>query len=68
VLKIRNRGVPLSLTRGGGCLFILFIKDVTREKEYIHKDITSSYNMYKRKTKREVAETIILASYMKKIT
>jgi hypothetical protein len=68
VLKIRNRGVLLAPVRDGGCLFILSIKDVTGEKEYIHKDITSSYNMYKRKTKREVAETIILASYMKKIT
>jgi len=62
-----NSGVLPFLIRSGRRFFIWPIKDVTGKKEYVYKDITSTYNMYKLKTIREVARTIILASYMKKI-
>ena len=62
-----NSGVLPFLIRSGRRFFIWSIKDVTEEKEYVYKDIASSYNMYKRKTMHEVAETFILASYIKKI-
>jgi len=62
-----NSGVLPFLIRSGRRFFIWSIKDITEEKEYVHKDIANSCNMYKRKTMHEVAETIILASYMEKI-
>ena len=62
-----NSGVLPFLIRSGRRFFIWSIKDVTGEREYVYKDIAGSYKMYKCKTMHEVAEKIILASYMKKI-